>query len=242
MYETRHDDRALETAFYALANCARVAARHRLFNVLDNLIEALAQLTSLQGQLGVREFRLVDIEGTGERIAVSRLAVRFGQNYKGQIAAILLFKLVNELGETVRHSWTAVWDIIRTVFCCALLPTQMEDLITGAMVDLPLKMSTNKPPVEKEGWFSYLLPSYTEPVWEPTEGELEYSRRTCRCISTCVLDQVFVLRGEESLKAQLEAFLASSQFNSQEDTFDALDVFTVEMTVKLGLLNLNLLW
>lgn len=204
MYHSATDDLALEKAFNAILHCAKIAAKHHMQTVLDDLIQAIVNLTTLTGfGTGVKEHKIVEIDK--EKIPVSRIAVRFGQNYKGQLAMILLFAIVRENVQELQKSWVYVilifthllqiWDIVKTLFCCALLPDglmETEDLINGNSMLIPLKIDNPKPEsLNKDGWFSYLLPAYSETVWEPTEGELEYSRRSYICVLSCHLEELF---------------------------------------------------
>lgn len=102
------DDMALETAHNALISCAALAAKHEIHPVIDGLVRTMAQMTGLVGHgTAVREHRIVELP-TGEKVSVSRLAVRFGQNYKGQLAAVMLFTVVKENATYLQHGWESV--------------------------------------------------------------------------------------------------------------------------------------
>ena len=92
--------------------------------------------------------------------------------------------------------------MLRSLFFSALLP---EDLmkVWNTLDDswdiLPLKIKDPEPvQTNRDSWFSYLMPSYSETLWEPTEGEFEYSRRTCRCIAACGINEIFQNRFSET--------------------------------------------
>lgn len=49
---------------------------------------------------------IVDV--AGQKYIVSRLAVRFGRNYKGQLAAVVAFAVASEHGSILRKGWVKV--------------------------------------------------------------------------------------------------------------------------------------
>jgi brefeldin A-resistance guanine nucleotide exchange factor 1 len=251
MYEMSQDDLALENAYSALLSCAQIAGRHGMSKILDGFIKYVATLTNLTtGGNGVKEHQIVQVDE--ERIAVTRSAVRFGQNYKGQLATLLLFTIACEHGDQFRRGWSHVWQVLKTFFCCSLLPDELletEDLLTTAPITIPLKIAEPKQEsASKEGWFAYLLPSYSESIWEPTEGELEYSRRTCRCVASCHLDSLLVdnqFTTDDAFKAFMDAIMNAKPLEDEEIVrtatgevaYDAVQVFSVETLVRVALQN-----
>jgi len=49
---------------------------------------------------------IVDV--AGQKYVISRLAVRFGRNYKGQLAAVVAFAVASEHGSVLRKGWIKV--------------------------------------------------------------------------------------------------------------------------------------
>ena len=77
-------------------------------------------------------YPVVTVEG--QSITVSSLAVKFGANLKGQLAAVVLFNIMNRNGNAIREGWTQVFEIFQSLFIHSLLPTrmlQMEDFLGG---------------------------------------------------------------------------------------------------------------
>jgi Sec7-like guanine-nucleotide exchange factor len=86
-----------------------LAGRFDLPDVFDFVVVSLSQATSLLSDslpAQVPNYPLVEVEG--QAITVSSLAVKFGTNFKGQLAAVVLFNIVNGNGNALREGWTQV--------------------------------------------------------------------------------------------------------------------------------------
>lgn len=53
---------------------------------------------------------IVDV--AGQKFVVSELAVQFGRNYKGQLAAVVVFAVASEHGNVLREGWKNVKFLI----------------------------------------------------------------------------------------------------------------------------------
>jgi len=77
--------------------------------VFDFVVVSLSQATSLLSDSlpsQVPNYPIVEVEK--QSITVSSLAVKFGRNFKGQLAAVVLFNIVNGNGNALREGWTQV--------------------------------------------------------------------------------------------------------------------------------------
>ena len=55
----------------------------------------------------VPHYPVVEVEG--QDVTVSSLSVKFGTNFKGQLAAVVLYTIINGNGNAVREGWTQVY-------------------------------------------------------------------------------------------------------------------------------------
>ena len=103
------DDYIIQHAITGLRQCATLARHFNLGNVFDFVVVSLSQATSLLSETldgPIPNYPEVEIEG--QTITVSRLSVEFGTNVKGQLAAVVLFNIVNGNGNALREGWTQV--------------------------------------------------------------------------------------------------------------------------------------
>ncbi|KAF8201586.1 Sec7-like domain is implicated in guanine nucleotide exchange function [Pholiota molesta] len=177
--------------------------RHfRLPDVFDFVVVSLSQATSLLSDslpAQVPVYPIIDIEG--QSITVSRLSVEFGTNFRGQLAAVVLFNIVNGNGNALREGWTQIFEMFQNLFLHSLLPTrmlQMEDFL-GGFTMIPLRGGQpSKPHIRSDGGLlsalsSYLMTPYNSDMAVPdaTEADVENTLSTIDCITSCRLDELY---------------------------------------------------
>jgi brefeldin A-resistance guanine nucleotide exchange factor 1 len=103
------DDYIIQRSIAGFRQCATLAGRFQLPDVFDFVVVSLSQATSLLSEFipgQVPNFPVVDVEG--QSVTVSNLSTKFGTNFKGQLAAVVLFNIVNGNGNALREGWTQV--------------------------------------------------------------------------------------------------------------------------------------
>ena len=106
---TFEDDYIIERAIAGFRQCATLARHFDMPDVFDYVVISLSQATSLLSESQpsqVPNYPVVDIDG--QSITVSSLSVKFGTNFKGQLAAVVLFNIVNGNANALREGWTQV--------------------------------------------------------------------------------------------------------------------------------------
>ncbi|KAI9264555.1 hypothetical protein EDC94DRAFT_605499 [Helicostylum pulchrum] len=205
VFSTAQDDDTLEKAITGFRHCASLAAHFELHQVFDSIVVNLATMTGLlentDGNTSVPD-PIVDV--AGQKYVVSKLAVRFGRNYKGQLAAVVMFAIVTRHGDSLRKGWLKVLQIIRNLFLNSLLPSsmlQVEDFLSGTTT-IPLKPKSPKPAKQtnrRDGSLlstlsSYLLSPYSSDESysrDPTEEEVESTMCAVDCVAACKLEELF---------------------------------------------------
>lgn len=107
------DDYIIQRAIAGFRQCATLAGHFNLPDVFDFVVVSLSQATSLLSDslpAQVPNYPIVAVEG--QSITVSRLSVEFGTNFKGQLAAVVLFNIVNGNGNALREGWTQVCNYL----------------------------------------------------------------------------------------------------------------------------------
>lgn len=205
VFSTAQDDDTLAKAITGFRHCASLAAHFELHQVFDSIVVNLATMTGLlentDGNTSVPD-PIVDV--AGQKYVVSKLAVRFGRNYKGQLAAVVMFAIVTRHGDSLRKGWLKVLQIIRNLFLNSLLPSsmlQVEDFLSGTTT-IPLKPKSPKPAKQtnrRDGSLlstlsSYLLSPYSSDESysrDPTEEEVESTMCAVDCVAACKLEELF---------------------------------------------------
>lgn len=122
-FMTFDDDYIIERAITGFRQCATLAGHFQLPDVFDYVVVTLSQTTSLLSEAlpsQVPIYPIVNVDG--HSITVSSLSVKFGTNVKGQLAAVVLFNIVNGNGNALREGWTQVRGIVAFQDCCSNVP------------------------------------------------------------------------------------------------------------------------
>ncbi|THH32990.1 hypothetical protein EUX98_g1179 [Antrodiella citrinella] len=214
---TFDDDYVIERAIAGFRQCATLARHFQLPDVFDYVVVSLSQATALLSDSlpsQVPNYPVVEVEG--QSITVSSLSVKFGTNFKGQLAAVVLFNIVNGNGNSLREGWTQIFEMFENLFLHSLLPTrmlQMEDFLGGVSI-IPLRRSQPlRQPQRSDGLLSalssYLMTPYSSSadalVPDATESDVENTLCTIDCITSCRLDELY----KQILQLDLEALVSA---------------------------------
>ncbi|GJJ12038.1 hypothetical protein Clacol_006279 [Clathrus columnatus] len=216
-FTTFDDDYIVQNAIAAFRQCATLAGIFQLPDVFDYIVQSLSRVTSLLNEPSytvVPNHPVLEVEGRD--ITVSSLSVKFGNDIKAQLAAVVLFTIVNGNGNAIRNGWKQIFEMFETLFLHSLLPyrmLQMEDFL-GGITTIPLQGNQPSPlPAARDGGLlsalsSYLLTprSYSEPsIPEVTDGQIESTLCTIDCITACKLDELYGQIAQLNLESLLSA-------------------------------------
>ncbi|KAH9966443.1 Sec7-like domain protein [Russula dissimulans] len=218
-FMTFDDDYIIERAIAGFRQCATLAGYFQLPEVFDYVVISLSQATSLLSEnlpSEVPVYPVVEVEG--QSITVSSLSVNFGAHLKGQLAAVVLFNIMNGNGNAIREGWIQVFEIFLNLFIHSLLPTrmlQMEDFLGGVSM-IPLRGSSSQPtrrPPRSDGLLttlsSYLMSPYDSSqdniVPRASGADVEGTLCALDCISTCRLEELYA----QIMELDLEPLVAA---------------------------------
>ena len=201
VFDHTTDDAVLKEALDGFLAVARIAASHRLTDVMDHLVASLCKFTALlqPGHVGG---------------GMTRPDVAFGEDSKARMAAVTAFSIANKFGDCLRAGWCNLMDCVLRLHKVGLLPEKVttdaaEDAATGprpeagpiqqaakaaaAAGGAGLAAARNKSSSSLLRGFSQLLSLETEapPDAPPSEQEQEAAQRAARCIEACRIDEVF---------------------------------------------------
>ena len=132
-FTTFNDDYVIQRAITGFRQCATLAGKFHLPEVFDHIVMALSQseffmfpsfllrVRQLTSVFDLTATGLLDdrdpsqsslnnpvVEVEGQSLTVSGLSVRFGLNFKAQLAAVVLFTIANGNGNSIREGWSQV--------------------------------------------------------------------------------------------------------------------------------------
>ncbi|CAK5279479.1 unnamed protein product [Mycena citricolor] len=212
------DDYVIQRAITGFRQCATLAGQFQLPDVFDFVVVSLSQATSLLTESlsgSVPNFPVVDVEG--QSVTVSNLSTKFGTNFKGQLAAVVLFNIVNGNGNALREGWTQIFEMFQNLFLHSLLPIrmlQMEDFLGGVLM-IPLRgAQPQRAAPRSEGGLlsalsSYLMTPYGGSsdtlVPDATDADVENTLVAIDCITSCRLDELY----SQVMQLDAEALVAA---------------------------------
>lgn len=106
-FTTFDDDYVIQRAIAGFRQCATLAGTFQLPDVFDYIVQSLSHVTTLlsdSSYTSVPNHPVVEVEGRD--ITVSSLSVKFGNNIRAQLAAVVLFTIANGNGNAIREGWT----------------------------------------------------------------------------------------------------------------------------------------
>ncbi|KAJ7771775.1 hypothetical protein B0H16DRAFT_195217 [Mycena metata] len=212
------DDYIIQRSIAGFRQCATLAGTFQLPDVFDFVVVSLSQATGLSSEFisgQVPNFPVVDVEG--QSVTVSNLSIKFGTNFKGQLAAVVLFNIVNGHGNALREGWTQIFEMFQNLFLHSLLPTrmlQMEDFLGGvSMIPLrgghPPRVAPRSDGGLLSALSSYLMTPYGSSsdtlVPDATDADVENTLCAIDCITSCRLDELY----SQIMQLDVEALVAA---------------------------------
>lgn len=260
-FNTAQDDVTLQKAITGFHQCALLSAHYQLHDVFDSIIVSLASMTGLvdneETDITAPD-PIVDV--AGQKYIVSRLAVRFGRNYKGQLAAVVAFAVASEHGSILRKGWVKVLRMIKNLFINSLLPSsmlQVEDFLVGTTL-IPLKPKASPPPKQQarkdasllSTLSSYLLSPYSgDDAYraDPTEEEVESTMCAVDCVVACRLEELFSdirFLGKEPLEYLMKAIRTIGYKTVIDESttpivYDPATIFFLELMISITIQNVE---
>jgi len=102
------DDAVFSRVITGFDQCARIAAKYGLSEAVDQVVYCLSHITSLATDTLSNTALNTEIQVGENSVMVSELAVKFGRDFKAQLATVVLFRVVTGSESTISDSWKHV--------------------------------------------------------------------------------------------------------------------------------------
>jgi brefeldin A-resistance guanine nucleotide exchange factor 1 len=200
VFMSASEDAVYQRVISGFHQCAQIAAKYGATEALDHIIYCLTKISSLAPDAPPNTALNTEVQSEQKNVMVSELAVKFGRDYRAQLATIVLFKGVVAGNEAcLRDGWKHIVRIWLNLFSNSLTPSMFLD--TREHMDFPpIPMQSPTLVVNKEdrnggaGLFqsftSYLQSYAADDPPEPSEEELSDTLCTVDCIDACPLQQI----------------------------------------------------
>ena len=108
VFMSASDDAVFARVILGFDQCAQIAAKYGLTEVLDRIIFCLSSMSSLSSDVATNTALNTEVQAEERSVMVSELAVKFGRDYKAQLACAVLFRLIPGKERSIQGGWQHV--------------------------------------------------------------------------------------------------------------------------------------
>ena len=114
VFMSASDDAVFSRVVAGFDQCAQIAAKYNLTDALDHIIFSLSSITTLASPEPSSTALNTEVQaGNGKgSVMVSELAVRFGRDFKAQLASFVLFGVISGKESQIRRGWKFVSFVV----------------------------------------------------------------------------------------------------------------------------------
>ncbi|KAF3936102.1 hypothetical protein ABW20_dc0108957 [Dactylellina cionopaga] len=194
------DDAVFSRVITGFDQVARVAAKYNIHECLDRVIRSLSLISTLATESPPSTKLNTEVQVNDNSVMVSEMAVRFGRDFKAQLATVVLFRILTGKEAIIREGWNQVVRIWLNLFVNSLIPPFfLPDQNSLDLPPIPLRNPSHvierRNASKDAGLFSTLsnyLSSYAaDDPPEPSDEELESTLCTVDCVNSCYLGDIF---------------------------------------------------
>ncbi|KAF4624668.1 hypothetical protein G7Y89_g13500 [Cudoniella acicularis] len=222
VFMSASDDAVFSRVITGFDQCARIAAKYGIGEAVDQVVYCLSTITSLSTAVPSNTALNTEIQVDEKSVMVSELAVKFGRNFKAQLATVVLFRVVNGSEAVISGSWKHIVRIWLNLFVNSLIPPFFAPDDAPNRMEIPPIPLQNPSQVIDRGkqpseaglfsaFTSYITAYAANDPPEPSDEELESTLCTVDCVNACYMGDVFanvVNMPVESLKPLVQALLS----------------------------------
>ena len=108
VFMSASDDAVFSRVITGFDQCARIAAKYGLTEAVDQVIYCLSYMTSLATEATSNTALNTEIQVGENSVMVSELAVKFGRDFKAQLATVVLFRVATGSEAVINGGWKHV--------------------------------------------------------------------------------------------------------------------------------------
>ncbi|EED23263.1 guanine nucleotide exchange factor (Gea2), putative [Talaromyces stipitatus ATCC 10500] len=198
VFMSASDDAVFSRVVQGFDQCAQIAAKYGLTEALDRIIYCLASISTLATETPPSTTLNTEVQVGKKTVMVSELAVKFGRDFRAQLATVVLFRVLTGNEATVSESWKYVIRILHNLFINALIPPFADNLISSFDIT-PIPLQPPSQVVERDSrgetgllsaFTSYLSSYAADDPPEPSDEELDNTLCTIDCIDACRINDM----------------------------------------------------
>lgn len=108
VFMSASDDAVFSRVVLGFDQCAQIAAKYDLADALDHVIFCLSSMSTLASDAPTNTSLNTEVQAEKKSVMVSELAVKFGRDYRAQLACAVLFRLIPRKESKIKDGWEHV--------------------------------------------------------------------------------------------------------------------------------------
>lgn len=181
--------------------CAEIAARYGLTEAFDRIITSLASISTLATKNPPSTALNTEVQAGQKSVMVSELAVKFGRDFRAQLATVVLFRVLLGNEASPKKGWEQIIRIFSNLFTNSLIPP-FNSSLTAELEISPIPLQSPSQVVDRDGrsndsgllsaFTSYLSSYAADDPPEPSDEELDNTLCTVDCVSACSVPEILM--------------------------------------------------
>lgn len=199
VFMSASDDAVYSRVVMGFDQCAQIAAKYRLTEAFDRIMFCLASISSLATDKPPGTSLNTEVQAGKKSVMVSELAVKFGRDFRAQLATVVFFRVLSGNESVIQNSWKYVVRMLSNLFINSLVPP-FDGSLTSELDISPIPLQPPSQVVDRDGrgndtgllsaFTSYLSSYAADDPPEPSDEELDNTLCTVDCVSACSIDDV----------------------------------------------------
>ena len=199
VFMSASDDAVYSRVVMGFDQCAQIAAKCGLTEAFDRIIFCLASISTLATDSPPSTSLNTEVQAGEKSVMVSELAVKFGRDFRAQLATVVLFRVLCGNESVVRNSWKYVIRILSNLFINSLIPP-FDDSLNAELDISPIPLQPPSQIVDRgnrsnetgllSAFTSYLSSYAADDPPEPSDEELDNTLCTVDCVAACSINDV----------------------------------------------------
>lgn len=220
VFMSASDDAVYSRVVNGFDQCAQIAARYGLTEAFDRIVYSLASISTLSTAKPPSTALNTEVQAGQKSVMVSELAVKFGRDFRAQLATVVLFRILDKNEATVKQGWEQIVRILTNLFINSLIPP-FGDQLTSELEISPIPLQPPSQVIDRDGrntdagllsaFTSYLSSYAADDPPEPSDEELDNTLCTVDCVTACSIPGILTnIRSlpVSSLEKLVEALLS----------------------------------
>lgn len=199
VFMSASDDAVYSRVVNGFDQCAQIASRYGLTEAFDRIVSSLSSISTLATSKPPSTALNTEVQAGKKSVMVSELAVKFGRDFRAQLATVVLFRILTGNESTPKEGWEHIIRILCNLFINSLIPPFGSQL-TAELDISPIPLQPPSQVVDRDGrgnesgllsaFTSYLSSYAADDPPEPSDEELDNTLCTVDCVTACSIPEI----------------------------------------------------